>query len=178
MSTKQEKISKVSKSIFFLESKYGHLKWKVTDLERTSKVSRTLIYRYFGNKKTEIFENALNHFIDEFYGFDSSNNEGDFLQKIFDARLMMLKNKEAVIFYQNWRLSEASLSNQFQVIEAKFQKKLKILFPNIRDEKIPILHGFIHGMITAPFLSPDQAIQGLKILNETGLLGKSKVNFN
>ena len=59
MSIKTGKFFNVTRSVFHLESRDGHLKWKVTDLARSSGVSRQTIYTSFGNSKLEILKTAL-----------------------------------------------------------------------------------------------------------------------
>jgi len=44
-------------------------------------------------------------------------------------------------------------------IEVKFQKRLKKRFPDFADIQILTPHAMIHGIVTSPFLTPDQAAE-------------------
>lgn len=154
--TKPQKLHHLAVCIFALESGKGHLKWKVTDLVRKSGISRTLVYRYLGNSKKEILTSALNIFCSDFYGFaDESRN--NFPIEIARAREHLIKYPEAILFYQKWRSRESFLKVEFEQIERRFQKKLKSIFPHYSESEILLAHACIHGAVTSPFLSGDQA---------------------
>lgn len=172
MSSKHEKIFQVAVAIFSLEAKHGHLLWKVTDLEKKSKVSRTLIYRYFGNSKKQIFGQALNVFLTKFYGFEKSSSKPiSFSKRVMLARELMQQHPDAVSFYQKWRSSSSELQKLFIQIEKKFQKKLKKIFPELSEQEILTAHACIHGLVTSPFLSPEEAALASEELTRKGIFG-------
>ncbi len=150
-------LQKISHAIFELEDHHGHLKWKVTDLVRKLKMSRSLIYDYLGSSKKEILISAFKNFIDEFYGFDHSNGVPDFAEQIKQARQRMLNFPSAILFYQKWRSQDSWLKQEFIIIENKFQLKLSKRFPEMSKLQILSLHSLIHGLVTAPFLTGDEA---------------------
>jgi hypothetical protein len=115
------------------------------------------VYRYFGGSKEEILINALRTFTNEFYGFTEKKTILTLPERIQKARSYVFKNPEAIIFYQTWRARDSSLREEFNSIEKKFQRKLKKLFPQFDDTQILAAHTCIHGLVTAPFLTPEQA---------------------
>ncbi len=150
--------------MFSLEAAQGHLQWKVTDLVRKSQVSRTLIYRYLGRNKGEIFSNAFRCFIERFYGLSSTGRRMSLPDVIETSRALMETHPEAVIFYQKWRANGSPLRKEFMKIEERFQKRLRRLFPDKAAEDIVVLHAVIHGLVTAPFLTASQARHGCERL--------------
>jgi len=156
---------KLALAMFWLEAKKGHLKWKVTDLARKANVSRTLIYRYFGNTREKILVNSLQIFCDEFYGFSGDLSELSFVDKIVKARELMAGNFEAVLFYQRWRTQKSWIQHELIRVEKKFQSKLKKSFPHLDENSISALHAFIHGIVTAPFYTPEDARRAVLILS-------------
>lgn len=174
MTSKQDKIFQVAVAIFPLEAKYGHLLWKVTDLEKKSKVSRALIYRYFGSSKKQIFAQALNIFLNQFYGFDKNSMASiPFSERIMLARDLIQKHSEAVAFYQKWRSSNSEYQKLFLQVEKKFQKKLKKIFPKLDEREILTAHACIHGLVTSPFLTPEEAALAAEELVRKGIFGVS-----
>ena len=170
MNSKNEKFFRISLSIFALETAKGHLRWKVTELEKKSKVSRTLIYRYFGKNKAEIFKNRLEIFLNEFYGFaDTLNSPSNFAEQIEGARRLLKENRDAVIFYQKWRLTDSPIKDIFIKTEEKFRKKLKKMFPHLSSEEILLVHSCMHGLVTSPFLEPKEAKKLFEALEKKGL---------
>jgi AcrR family transcriptional regulator len=170
MTSKNEKIFRISLSIFALETAKGHLGWKVTELEKKSKVSRTLIYRYFGKNKAEIFKNGLEIFLSEFYGFADDNlGSSRFSDKIESARRLLKENRDAVIFYQKWRLTDSPIKDIFIKTEETFRKKLKKMFPHLSSDEILMVHACMHGVVTSPFLEPKDAKKIFEALVQKGL---------
>jgi hypothetical protein len=77
--------------------------------------------------------------------------------QIGTARREMLKHPEAILFYQKWRSKKTWLQPEFVKIENQFQNKLKNQNPKLDHKQALSLHALIHGVVTAPFLTPEQA---------------------
>lgn len=155
--SKKDTFLKISHAVFQLEESQGHLRWKVTDLVRKTKLSRSLVYEYMGSSKKEILLSALRSFIHDFYGFDESSQDVSSARQIQKARERISLYPEAAIFYQKWRARESWLQLEFAAIEKKFQQRLKDLHPYLSDLQILGIHAAIHGLVTAPFLTSRQA---------------------
>lgn len=154
--SKDEKFYRLALYVLELEHTKGHLRWKVMDLVRKSKLSRTLIYRYLGNNKKDMLLTALDAFCSKFYGL-KPDPAVKFSDKVAEARKTLIKYPEAAVFYQIWRSRPSFLQNEFIKIEAKFQKKLQSLLPGFTQSEIITIHALIHGLVTSPFLTPQQA---------------------
>lgn len=145
--------------MFSLETNRGHLKWKVTDLVRSSGFSRALIYRYLGGSREEMLRNGVLNFVAEFYGLESNDKNMIFSDRIRHARSQLDKFPEAVVFYLNWRGRESPIQKEFISVEKKFQKRLQGIFPTLSKLEILARHAVMHGLVTSPFLTPDQAAE-------------------
>ena len=154
--TKEEKIFFISIEVLKLEARFGHMKWKVTELVKNTKVSRTLIYRYFGSNKMQILTEAFKIFIYDFYGLNQKPQELSFLERLTQARDLISKNPELILFYQKTRSSDNFLKEEIIKIEKLYQKKLLKLFPELDDKSSKLLHAFIHGLVNSPFLTSEQ----------------------
>ncbi len=157
---KQSTLRQLSSSVFALESTKGHMGWKVTDLVRKSGFSRALVYRYLGSSKAEILSTAVDNFVNDFYALELTDVEGGlFSSHIRQARQRMMENPGAIIYYQKWRATSSKQQRYFIDVEIKFQKKLKKIFPHLTTDQLRAHHAIIHGLVTAPFLDPDQAAE-------------------
>lgn len=156
---KTKTLQKLSETVFDLEVSKGHLAWKVTDIVRKSKVSRSLVYRYLGSSKKEMLTTALRNFTSEFFGFDTSKDSLTFLEHLMEARERIQKKPEALLFYLKWRAKESWIQKEFIAVEAKFQQDLKKTFPKLSDLQIQGTHAWLFGLVTAPFLNPEQSAQ-------------------
>ncbi len=121
------------------------MKWSVAELARKSAVSRPLVYRYFGSSKEEILRGALKHIASIIY-------EG--VDDIVTARMRLMEMPSAIIFYQKWRTSEGWITEEFIHIEKKFQGKIRKLFPKASAAQAVHIHALMHGLVTAPFITP------------------------
>jgi hypothetical protein len=116
-----------------------------------------LVYRYFGSSKKSILLEALKVFIEDHYAFTGKDKELSVAERIKRARARMVEYPEAVLFYQKWRSKESWLKGEFVKAERRYQKTLSKRFPEMSPEKITMMHAFFHGVVTAPFITPDEA---------------------
>jgi len=154
---KGKTVESISISVLQLEVSKGHLKWKVTDLEAKARISRSLVYRYLGSTKEEILRSALQIFTASFFGFSEEGLNVPFAERVRKTRAFLIENPEAIIIYQKCRSKDTWDSQELIAAEAKFQRKLKNLYPKLTDFHVLMIHGFLHGLVTGPFLSGEQA---------------------
>lgn len=157
LSKKEATVLKLSICVLKLEMSKGHMRWKVTELEAKSKISRSLIYRYLGSTKEEILKSSLQIFTFQFYGFKKEETPLPFHKRIEYTRQFLIDNHEIVLFYQKWRTQDSWIQKEFIAIENRFQQLLKEIFPVLKTDEIFAIHALIHGLVTAPFLTPTQA---------------------
>ncbi len=156
---KSETFRKLAAAVFSLEASKGHLAWKVTDLVRKSGFSRALVYRYLGGSKSEMLKTVVKNFVTEFYGFESTAKSLAFPDRVRQARQKLVDFPELTLFYIKWRGRSSDLQAEFIEVEKRYQRRLKRMFPSLSDHEILIRHTVLHGLVTAPFLSPDQAAE-------------------
>lgn len=159
MTKKGKTVEAISICVLQLEIAKGHLKWKVTDLESRANVSRSLVYRYLGSTKEEILRNALRLFTESFYGFSEDGLSIPFPERVRRTRDFLIAHPEAIQFYQKWRALDTWVSRELMRAEEKFQRKLKKLYPALNELQVFMVHGFLHGLVTAPFLTGDQSLE-------------------
>src|SRR5262249_15127056 len=58
----------ILEAMLLLENEKGHLRWKISDVARVAKVSRTLVYYYFGRTKQELLETGVELLGEEYFG--------------------------------------------------------------------------------------------------------------
>lgn len=137
--------------------KRGHLAWKVTELVKKTGFSRSLIYQYFGSNKEKMLKAALGIFIDRFYGFEKEPKAQPLAVMVGRAREYVMNYPETSLLYQKIRMEKSEFSEEFRNIETKFRKKLTKNFPELTEDQVLMVHVFIHGMVTAPFLTAKES---------------------
>ncbi|MCO5141604.1 MAG: hypothetical protein M9962_00780 [Oligoflexia bacterium] len=149
---------KISEAILGLEIKKGHLNWKITEVTKKTGLSRPIIYRYFGSNKNKMLSSAIEIFCYDFYGLVEHENLS-FSSRLIKAKKKLQENIDPALFYLKWRATTSPLNEAFKKVEAKFQKKLKEQNPNLTQIELLALHTIIHGIVTAPFIEQEEAIQ-------------------
>ena len=71
--SKEEIYFMVLNAILKMEIAKGHLKWTLSDISRESKVTRSLIYYYFGKEKKAVLATAYQYLVERFYSLDKPN---------------------------------------------------------------------------------------------------------
>jgi AcrR family transcriptional regulator len=158
---------KLVRTIFRLEITRGHLKWSVAEVARSNRTSRATLYYYFGKSKKEILNNALTAICEEYFGLTAEREElaqKDFLASARITRSLVLQTPEFAVFYQLWRARPSELKDVLKGFEEKYQSKLAKMFPKSTKDQIIFAHSCLHGIMTAPFLSPAEFDQSLRIL--------------
>jgi len=171
MRRKSETLQILANAVLALEIKRGHLRWKVTELNAATGFSRTTIYQYLGDSKEEMLRSALRLFLDWFYGPRDARGPVDWRKQIAEVRKFLLANPAPILFYQKWRASPGTWPQAaLRESEQAFREKLGALYPHLTPAQILIVHALLHGLVTAPFVSPRQAGEGAAELER--ILGK------
>ena len=150
--SKPETRLRIAQAVMRLEIRKGHLAWKVTELVRLIKVSRPLVYRYFGHTKKEILRCAFEEFTNDFFGFNDDPTLS-FIDRVLKAQQFARENPEVVIFYTYWRNVESEWKYRFKKIESSLRQNIKTHFPYLTQNQVLKTHVMLHGLVTAPFLS-------------------------
>jgi hypothetical protein len=143
--------------VLSLEVTKGHLKWKVSDVSRMTKVDRNWIYYHLGKSKTEIFDYCLEKCAEEFYGLSESRmqmvREGRLKECLVLTRAMFQENPEFMIFYYKWRMRKGILQQKLIELEVRYRKKLQAIFPKWTNDDIISFQALIQGAVMSPVLS-------------------------
>lgn len=161
---------KMITTVLSLEVSKGHLKWRITDLARQAKVSRTLVYYHLGKSKSEIVNECLDRVADEFYGLNEERMKlvmsGRLKECVNRSQIMFQRYPEFIIFYFKWRMKSSPLQKKLIEIEMRYQNKLRMLFPRLKEDELVAFHAVMQGLVSTPFITPeifDKAIAMLKL---------------
>ncbi len=138
----------------------GHLKWKISDVSRRLKISRSLIYYHFGKTKADILDACYRMIAQEFYGLNHDFTKIlDFDNRILETSLVRtrkiyLETPAIVTFFHRWRLEDSPARERIIDMEKTFQDKLQKALPWLKRDEILAVHSIIHGVGTSPFATP------------------------
>ncbi len=162
--SKDEIYLQIVNSVLKLEVEKGHLRWSLSDLSRVAKVSRTLIYYYFGKSKEEILNVAIDLIGVELFGLNRNLRDSDFLSAVKKARQAFVQHPYIPLFYLKWAGSDTHAGKRLHNLEEKYIASLKQLFPGTSEEVLWAVFSLFFGLAASPRLedkSIDFAIRAL-----------------
>jgi AcrR family transcriptional regulator len=159
---------KVLTSLLTLEANKGHLKWKVSDLARLSKVSRPLIYFHLGRTKKEILETGMALIGEEFFGLSSERQNmlegGRALESLLITHRMFMNAPALAVLYLRSRTQPSYLQKGFINLETRYAEKIRRSLPHLADAEVKAVHALFHGLVTAPFADEETIVAAWKML--------------
>lgn len=153
---------RILNSAVALDMRQGHQKWTMTQLSKSSRVSRTLIYYYFGKSKLGILNEAVSLFGAEFAGETAERlalwKEGRMTETFLKSRELLKMVPALTPFYLMNRAQATELGEAIRKKESAFRKKLAAFFPERSPADVEALFAVFWGLVFAPDLS-DSAVR-------------------
>lgn len=169
--SKEEIYKAVLNAAVELEIQLGHLKWTYSLLARRSKISRSLIYYYFGKSKINILKEATLLFGQELSGVVDDRMkfwaEGKIENGLLKTRELFKVYPYLVPFYFLYRSKDNEIGELIRKYENEGHKKRKKFFPNHSDSELKALYAFHLGLATFPGLKPEDIQTACKIINQS-----------
>ncbi len=163
-----EKLLELVSNVFVLESRHGHLKWKVSELARNCQVSRPSVYYHLGRNKKEILHSCLDIIASEFYGLSPNRTDqvrkGELVESIKYSRKLFLQTPELTVFYIKWTNTKSDIQKKLADTDRRYQQRLKNLFPHLTSQQLTALQAVFHGIITTPIVDDETITEVLKWL--------------
>lgn len=166
--SKEEVYKAVLNAAIELDIQLGHLKWTYTLLAKKSKISRTLIYYYFGKEKINILKEACLLFGEELAGIGEERmrawKEGKIEQGLSKTRHLFKDYPYLIPFYYLYRTRDNEIGELIQRYENEGYKKRKHFFPEMTDQQLRIMFSFHTGLATFPYLEDEDVEYACKLL--------------
>ncbi|MCB0408021.1 MAG: TetR/AcrR family transcriptional regulator [Bdellovibrionales bacterium] len=145
---------KVLSSTIELDLRKGHQKWTLSELSRSSKVTRSLIYYYFGRSKIGILEEAIKIIGEELVGLNSDRfhlwEKGLFLESLQQARSFHEKAPYISAFVMANVRANNPMGDQLRKIEKKFLEKIRQFFPHLSQDQVIAIYTIYWGAVFCP----------------------------
>jgi len=129
----------------------------MTRLSKMSRVSRTLIYYYFGKSKLGILREGVNLFGAEFAGVTPERiamwREGRIAESFLKSRKLLGQMPQLASFYFLNRDQENEVGEAIRAKENQFKEKLSQFFPHLSRPRIDGLFAGFWGAVFAPSLN-------------------------
>jgi len=133
--SKEEIYFAVCNAILKMEIAKGHLKWTLSDISRESKVTRSLLYYYFGKEKKAVLEVAYQFVVSHFYNIDRTKTVS--LRERLAQVLRDLKNMPyLIILFYMAKGEDSEFGRIIRKKEAELLLALKFEFPHLTEMQI------------------------------------------
>jgi AcrR family transcriptional regulator len=129
----------VLSSAIELDFKKGHLKWTLSEVSRKAKVTRSLIYYYFGRSKIGILEEACRVIGDELIGLTPQIQmwqDGKFIDSLKLARSPYPKAPFLSSFIQSHIRKDNATGENLRHLEKQFLKRIEGFFPQLSEDQV------------------------------------------
>lgn len=158
--TKEEVYFAVCNSILKFEVSKGHMKWTLSDISRDSKITRSLIYYYFGKDKKSILEESYKFISSIFFSVDADKTVG------VKARIkQVLQDLQSMpylfVLYYLQKNKKTEFGTLIRESEKTFLKSFKRDYPKLSDQEIQKVYLLELGAIAFQ-LPVDQADEVFK----------------
>jgi len=157
--SKDETFWSVLNSAIELDFKRGHLRWTMSELSRISKVTRSLIYYYFGKSKEAILLEAVKLIGEEFFGLNANRidlwNKGQIADSVLQTRRLMEKCPHMGTFYMVHREEQTEIGASLRQLETEYKQKLKKFFSRAPAPNLEAVFGIFMGLVITPGLSDE-----------------------
>ncbi len=165
---KAEIFFKVLSSAMQLDFKLGHLRWTVSQLSRSSGVSRPLIYYYFGKSKIGILEEAVRTLGTELAGLSAEKlqmwKDGRHEESIIMSRKFLESLPEAIPFYFVHRSKPGKLGDAIRAIERAQMEKIRQYIPGITVPMQEAVYGLLLGLSFSPLVTDVAVRTGIEMV--------------
>lgn len=160
--SKDETFWAVLNSAIELDFRRGHQRWTMSELSRNSKVTRSLIYYYFGNSKEGILLEAVKLIGEEFFGLSASRVElwqkGQIPESVLQSRDLLARSPHMGSFYMVHREAPTQIGESLRQLEKEYKQKLKRFFTNASEDTIDAGFALFLGLVITPRVS-DAAVK-------------------
>jgi AcrR family transcriptional regulator len=155
-------------SVIRLDIQKGHLSWTISDLARASKITRPLIYYYFGNSKENIMKTAIEFLGEEYFGLSDARiklwSEGKVVESVLLSRLLCQKAPYVHIFFMIRRNQNSFVGETLREYESRYRNKIRKFYPNVTNDSIDALAAVFFGLVAMPDLSETGVRNALELI--------------
>jgi len=142
---------KILNSAIQLDIEKGHLKWSITELAKTSDMSRSLIYYYFPDGKSEIIKESVVKYGEYIIGVSEERldmmKNGRFLDSFLTAKNFIDQLPHFGEFYFIHKDSKSEVGKTLEELEVKFFKKIESLFSGLEKDRVVLLKAVVKGLL-------------------------------
>jgi AcrR family transcriptional regulator len=166
--TKDDTYWNVLNAAIELDFRKGHQRWTMSELSRNSKITRSLIYYYFGKSKEGLLLEGVKLIGEEFFGLNPARLElwerGEISESVILTRQLLKKSPHMTAFYMVHRGGDSEIGRMIRQLEKDYMQKLRRFFPLASEASVEALFSLFVGLVIASHLSDDAVRKAVTIV--------------
>ena len=147
MEKKEEVFFDICNAVLKLEVQKGHLLWKISDVSRTSGVTRSLIYYYFGKEKEVILAEAWKFMLQLFFDNPVDGESRGIENRMSNILTYVKKMPYLFILFYLERGKDTEFGREIAEAEERLFNKLRKEFPDFDENNIKKIYMLELGSI-------------------------------
>jgi len=159
---------RILNSAILLDIRWGHLKWSITQLAQSAKVTRSLIYYYFGRSKADILLHAVKLIGMEFAGGTEKRHsfwaEGRLADSFNASRKMIAQTPALIPFYDINRDRDTEIGQLIREHEKAFRNKIKRYFPDLSSADVNSAMALFVGIVFSNQLDENGVVHATELV--------------
>ena len=173
--SKDEIFRKVLNAAIELDFRKGHQRWTLSELSRTSKITRSLIYYYFGKSRHDILIEAVRLIGEDLFGLSAERMKlwegGQVVGSVLQSRAFVEMYPFIGAFYLANRTKDSDLGAAIRRLEEQHFLKMKRFFPKLKDTELRAKFALFFGLVFAPHVSEEGLHKAVRIALRFGQKG-------
>ncbi|MEQ1879004.1 MAG: TetR/AcrR family transcriptional regulator [Bdellovibrionia bacterium] len=159
---------RILNSAILLDIRWGHLKWSITQLSQSAKVTRSLIYYYFGRSKADILLHAVKLIGMEFAGGTEKRHsywaEGKLADSFNASRKMISQTPALIPFYDINRDRDSEIGTLIRGHEKTFKNKIRKYFPDLSTADVNSVCALFVGIVFSNQLDENGVVHATELV--------------
>lgn len=165
--SKGEIFAKVFEAAMGLDFRKGHQRWTMSELARSSGITRTLIYYYFGKSREKILQEAVKYLGEEFFGLTNDRmtlwQSGKVSDSVMKSRNFIQTHPDLAAFYILHRSRPTPIGQMLKDLEVRHHQKMMKFFPQSSERANRARSGLLFGLVFASGIPDDAVKQAVRV---------------
>ena len=140
------------------------------NLNPKNKISRPLIYYYFGKSKENIMKTAIDFLGQEYFGLSEERiklwQNGEILQSVLLTRSLCQKAPQIHLVYMFRRNLQTAVGESLREFENRHRTKIQDYYSKLSQDSVEALSAVFFGLVAMPALGQKGVENALKMIIE------------
>ena len=135
--SKEEVYFKICNAVLKLEVTKGNLGWKISDVSKEARVTRSLVYYYFGKEKDTIFKEAWGYMLESIFHLQGEDSVG-VKERMKIVISQIKKMPYLIVLFVLEKNRESEIGELIRAGEEALLVKLSKIYPELSENGLSV----------------------------------------